>query len=134
MFRFRLLSILISPVALTGCREAAAPVVTTRKVEPVNVTVTPVAGASWDRVVSIVGTLYPKDEATVASEVEGMVQKTLVDFGDRVTDGQQIALLDAATYNADLQREQGATARAQANPPRSRVWPRRCARGGRMWW
>ena len=48
------------------------------------VSVVAATNVAWDRTVSIVGTLFPKDEATIAAQVEGTVEKTLVDFGDRV--------------------------------------------------
>jgi RND family efflux transporter MFP subunit len=115
MFRLHQTLIVAVAVALSACHDTSAPAPAKKTPDPINVTVTPVAPASWDRTVSIIGTLFPKDEATVAAEVEAMVQKTSVEFGDRVTAGQVMAVLDAATYQADLQRELGAVARAQAN-------------------
>jgi len=68
-----------------------------------------------DRSLDIWGTLYAKDEATIGAEVEGKVEKTLVDFGDRVTAGQELASIDTATYEA-LARQAGANlAKAQAS-------------------
>jgi RND family efflux transporter MFP subunit len=78
------------------------------------VTVATVTNAMWDRTVSIVGTVFSKDEAEVAAQVEGMVEKTLVDFGDRVKAGQELALIDTATHEANLQAAIGESARAQA--------------------
>ena len=59
------------------------------------VTVATVTNALWDRTVSIVGTLYPKDEALVSAQVDGMVENTLVDFGDRVKAGQKARSSDS---------------------------------------
>ncbi len=53
-----------------------------------------------DRTLPIVGTLFAKDEATLGAEVEGQVEKTLVDFGDRVKAGQELASIDTASYQA----------------------------------
>ena len=53
-----------------------------------------------DRTLPIVGTLFAKDEATIGAEVEGSVEKTLVDFGDRVKAGQELALIDTKSYEA----------------------------------
>lgn len=78
------------------------------------VTVAAVTNVAWDRTVSIVGTLFPKDEAQVSAQVEGMVEKTVVDFGDRVKAGQELAEIDTKTYEANLQAAIGNTARAQA--------------------
>lgn len=66
----------------------------------VPVTIGVVAAVRMDRTVPIVGTLFPKDEATIASEVEGKVEKTTVDFGDRVRAGQELAHIDTTTYSA----------------------------------
>jgi membrane fusion protein (multidrug efflux system) len=78
------------------------------------VTVATVTNVAWDRTVSIVGTLFPKDEALVSAQVEGMVEKTVVDFGDRVKAGQELAEIDTKTYEANLQAAIGNTARSQA--------------------
>jgi len=68
--------------------------------EGVPVTVAKAETVTADRAIPIVGTLYPKDEATVGAEVEGRVEKTTVDFGDRVTEGQELAQIDTAAYEA----------------------------------
>jgi len=78
------------------------------------VTVTTVSNALWDRTVSIVGTLYPKDEATIAAQVEGSVEKTLVDFGDRVQADQELASVDTGSYEALQQQAIGNLAKAEA--------------------
>ena len=79
------------------------------------VTVTAVTNVLWDRTVSIVGTLYPKDEATIAAQVEGTVEKTLVDFGDRVKSEQDLAFVDTASYAALLEQAVGNLAKAEAS-------------------
>lgn len=71
--------------------------------------------AAWDRTVTIVGTLYPKDTATVAAEVEGVVERTTVDFGDRVKAEQPLAFIDTASYEAQLAQQAGNVARAEAS-------------------
>jgi len=62
-----------------------------------------------------VGTLYPKDEAAIAARVEGQVEKTLVDFGDRVRTDQDLAFIDTASYEAQLEQAVGNLAKAEAN-------------------
>jgi membrane fusion protein (multidrug efflux system) len=74
-----------------------------------------VTNVAWDRTVSIVGTLYPKDEAAIAARVEGQVEKTLVDFGDRVRTNQDLAFIDTASYEAQLEQAVGNFAKADAN-------------------
>lgn len=82
--------------------------------ETVTVTVVPVETIRLDRTIPIVGTLYPKDEATIAAEVEGRVEKTLVDFGDRVTGGQELAQIDTITYEALANQAAANLAKAKA--------------------
>jgi len=69
----------------------------------------------WDRTVSIIGNLYPKDEASLAAEVDGVVERTLVDFGDRVSTGQDLAFIDTASYEALAEQAAGNLARAEAS-------------------
>lgn len=70
---------------------------------------------NWDRTVAIVGTLYPKDTAQIGARVEGQVESTLVDFGDRVASGQELARIDTTTHEARLQQAVGARGKAEAN-------------------
>jgi membrane fusion protein (multidrug efflux system) len=62
-----------------------------------------------------VGTLYPKDTATIAAQVDGAVERTFVDFGDRVKSNQDLAFIDTASYEAQLTQQAGNLARAAAN-------------------
>ncbi len=94
-----------SPAAPDKPQRNAAIAVATAKVEVVPL----------DRTLPVVGTLFPKDEATVGAQVEGQVQKTLVDFGDRVTEGQEIALIDTDSYQAAARQAAANLAKAQAN-------------------
>ena len=113
--RFNRLTASALALVLAACGEQAPPPAKDRKAAAVPVTVAKVTNVAWDRTVSIVGTLFPKDEATLAAEVEGFVEKTFVDFGERVTNEQPLALIAGATYEAQLQERQGNLARAQAN-------------------
>jgi len=67
-----------------------------------------------DRTLSIVGTLFAKDEATIGAEVEGRVEKTMVEFGDRVAAGQEIAFIDTASYEALARQAAANVAKARA--------------------
>src|ERR1051325_210489 len=86
-----------------------------RRAEATPVTVTAVTNVAWDKTTAIIGTLYAKDEAIIAAQVEGMVERTLVDFGDRVRSNQSLAFIDTASYEAQLQQTKGALAKAEAN-------------------
>jgi membrane fusion protein (multidrug efflux system) len=68
-----------------------------------------------DRTLPVVGTLFAKDEATLGAEVEGKVEKTLVDFGDRVQAGQELALIDTTSYEALARQAAATVAKARAS-------------------
>jgi membrane fusion protein (multidrug efflux system) len=66
--------------------------------------------------------LYAKDEATIAAQVDGQVEKTRVDFGDRVSEGQELALIDTTSYEslarqsaANLEKARASAANAEQN-------------------
>ena len=68
-----------------------------------------------DRSLTIVGTLFAKDEATIGAQVEGQVEKTRVDFGDRVTTGQELALIDTTSYEAQARQSAANVTKAKAS-------------------
>src|SRR5262245_10533914 len=68
-----------------------------------------------DRTLPIVGTLFPKDEATLGAEVEGKIEATMAEFGDRLTNGQAIAQIDTTTYEAMERQAAANLARVKAN-------------------
>lgn len=102
-------------ITICGCKPAASVASRPQRAEATLVSVAAVTNVAWDRTVSIVGTLYPKDEAAIASQVEGQVEKTLVDFGDRVRTNQELAFIDTASYEAQLEQAAGNLAKAEAN-------------------
>ena len=61
-----------------------------------------------DRFVDAVGTLDPNEEVVVSNQVEGIVQKVLVDLGDSVKAGQVIAELDTRELQLAVQQQQAA--------------------------
>lgn len=95
-----LLTSLLLTLAASGCSRDAARNAASAPTPPVPVTVSPSTEVRMDRTLPIVGTLFAKDSATVAAEVEGRVEKTMAEFGDRVKEGQEIALVDTDTYAA----------------------------------
>ncbi len=99
----------------SGCQRAVVARQKPQPPEATAVTVATVTNAAWDKTVSIVGTLYPKDEAAVAAQVEGQVEQTLVDFGDRVRSNQDLAFIDTALYDAQLEQAVGNLVKAEAN-------------------
>src|SRR6266576_3363100 len=77
-----------------------------------------VARVDWrpmERAVQVVGTLSAHDEATVAAQVAGQLEKSLVDLGDRVTTGQEMVLIDVTAYEALVRQSAANLARATAS-------------------
>src|SRR5439155_962505 len=100
---------------LTGCTRETANHGKERRAEALPVAIATVTNVAWDRAVSIIGTLYAKDEATLGAQVEGSVEQTLVDFGDRVQTNQDLAFIDTGSYEAQLEQAVGNLAKADAN-------------------
>jgi HlyD family secretion protein len=65
--------------------------------------------------VTATGTLNPVVNVTVGSQVSGRVNSLYVDFNSQVTNGQVIAEIDPANYQAALQQATADLANAQAN-------------------
>jgi membrane fusion protein, multidrug efflux system len=105
----------LAVAAFCGCRRDTPAGTSPQRAEATPVTVAVVTNVAWDRTVSIVGTLFPKDEAAIASRVDGQVESTLVDFGDRVRNDQDLAFIDTASYEAQLEQVVGNLAKAEAN-------------------
>lgn len=110
-----LIGCVLAVAAFCGCRRDTPAGAKPQRPEATPVTVAVVTNVAWDRTVSIVGTLFPKDEAAIASRVDGQVESTLVDFGDRVRTDQDLAFIDTASYEAQLEQAVGNLAKAEAN-------------------
>ena len=102
-------------LVLPGCSKSPAQPTTVVRDDSVPVTVAAVTLAPLDRTLEIVGTLYPRNEGTVAAQVDGQVEKTLVDFGDQVVAGQELALIDTASHEALAALAAANVAKARAN-------------------
>ena len=100
---------------LAGCSKSGEKPVKVEAEKAVPVTVASVETVPLDRALSIVGTLFAKDEATIAAQVEGQVEKTRVDFGDRVNEGQELALIDTTSYESLARQSAANLAKARAS-------------------
>jgi RND family efflux transporter MFP subunit len=67
-----------------------------------------------ERSLVVVGSLAAREEAVIAAQVAGQIEQCRVELGDLVTNGQEIALIDTAAYEARLRQ-------VQANLERARV-------------
>jgi len=67
-----------------------------------------------ERSLQVVGTLAARDEATVAAQVSGQIEKLHVDLGDTVTNGQELVSIDTTSYEALVRQSAANLARANA--------------------
>jgi len=67
------------------------------------------------QLVTATGTLNPVTNVTVGSQISGIIQTLNADFNTRVTSGQVVAQLDAATYRANVASAEGDLANANAS-------------------
>ena len=81
---------------------------------PLQYETTLVTRGELTQVVTASGQLNPLVKVEVGSQISGIIQKLSVDFNSPVTEGQVIAQLDAATYEANLIQAQGNLANAKA--------------------
>ena len=109
-----LVALLLVTSGLTACQKSAGPAAA-RHEDAVPVTVAPVELITLDRTIPVVGTLFAKDEATISAEVEGKVERTMAEFGDRLTNGQVIAQIDTESYQALAQQADANLAKAKAS-------------------
>jgi RND family efflux transporter MFP subunit len=100
---------------LVSCGPAANPESSRPQTAPRAVRVARAELRPMERAVLVVGTLAARDEATVAAQVAGQLERIPVDLGDRVTAGQELALIDTAAYEALLRQSAASLARAKAS-------------------
>ena len=74
-----------------------------------------IARGELTQLVTATGTLNPVTNVTVGSQISGIIQTLNADFNTRVTRGQIVAQLDAATYKANVAAAEGDLANARAN-------------------
>jgi RND family efflux transporter MFP subunit len=74
----------------------------------------PVEQKQIRRNVEAVGSLFPLEEVTVSSEVEGRVEQVLVDVGDRVTAGQTIVKVVPTELQLTLDQQRASLQQARA--------------------
>ncbi len=116
-FRVATLALLlsVSPGCLTSCSKAPAQSAKAPRDNSIPVTVVKVEVAPLDRTLPVVGTLTPRTEAAIAAQVEGQVQKTVVDFGEQVVVSQELALIDTDSYEALARQSDAEVAKAKAS-------------------
>lgn len=102
-------------ILVTGCDDAAArrpPA--DQSTEAIDVSLGPVRiGTTW-RTVSVTGTLFGEEEATIASKLSGRVEAVLADVGDLAPSGSVLARIETRDYELALLEAQAALASSLA--------------------
>jgi multidrug efflux pump subunit AcrA (membrane-fusion protein) len=113
-----LLLALLSGVAV-GCAPGGANESSSRAQEPVKARVVAVVSRTVQRDVEAVGSLFPYEEVTVSSEVEGRIDRVYVDVGDRVAPGRPLVKIIPIELSLTLDQEQAALRQIEARlaPP-----------------
>lgn len=102
-------------LGLWGCGKSDQPRTETSNAAPRAVRVTRAELRPMDRVLHVVGTLSAAEETTVSAQVAGQIEKYRVDLGDRVSAGQELALIDTTAYEALARQSAANLAKAQAS-------------------
>jgi len=106
-------ALFLALAALAGCSKGRASENDPHRA--VRARVVPVEVRQVPRVVESVGSLFPFEEVTVSSEVEGRVDRVLTDIGDRVRAGQPLVEVAPLELELALQQERAALQQARAN-------------------
>jgi RND family efflux transporter MFP subunit len=98
----------------SGCRPDA----TRAKagLEPLKVKVSPVEARSWEKTLTVLGSLEATDRSTLSTKNAGRLRSLQVEVGDRVVAGQTLAQIEPRDFELRLQQ-----ARAQLAQARARV-------------
>src|ERR1051325_2207287 len=101
-------------LALVSCEKSGKPEAGRTEAAPRPVRVARAELRPLERSIGVVGTLAAHDEATVAAQVLGQIETVTVDVGDRVTAGQELALIDTTSYDALARQSAANLAKATA--------------------
>ena len=113
----RSLSVAILSCFILGsasCSKTSGKAVDGGSPRPISVRVLPVELKQTRRNVESVGSLFPLDEVTVSSEVEGRVEQVLVDVGDHVSAGQTIVKVVPTELQLTLDQQRASLQQARA--------------------
>jgi len=97
-----------------SCSKTSGKAVDNASPRPLSVRVLQVEKKQVRRNVESVGSLFPLDEVTVSSEVEGRVDQVLVDVGDHVSAGQTIVKVVQTELQLTLDQQRASLQQARA--------------------
>ncbi|MSU58071.1 MAG: efflux RND transporter periplasmic adaptor subunit [Pedosphaera sp.] len=114
-FGFNHLTLLAAlPLALASCGKSDTGKPARPEAAPRAVRVTRAELRPMERALRVVGTLLAHEEATIAAQVAGQIETNHVDLGDRVTAGQELALIDTTSYEALVRQSAAMLTKATA--------------------
>jgi membrane fusion protein, multidrug efflux system len=108
------LTIICSALASTSCSKGASGKQIDAPVRPIAVRSIQLAPRDIRRNIESVGSLFPYEEVTVSSEVEGKVDQVLVDVGDHVSTGQAIVRIQPTELQLNLEQQRASMRQARA--------------------
>jgi membrane fusion protein (multidrug efflux system) len=98
----------------SGCTNPQANSAKAAFSKPVLVHIYSVHEETTRRPVQAVGSLFALEESTLSAQVEGRVDKVLVDVGDVVSEGQPLVFLDQRELQFEVERQQGVVKQVRA--------------------
>jgi RND family efflux transporter MFP subunit len=98
----------LAAVALAGCGKETPHKAPEAKGPPVAVRTMPVTRADWAARYEATGTVRARTEAALSAKVMGYVREVRAQAGDRVREGQVLAVLDARDLDTDVRRAEAA--------------------------
>src|SRR6185436_2425196 len=101
-------------VVAESCSRTSGKQVDSVAARPIAVRMIPVEQKQLRRNVESVGSLFPRDEVTVSSEVEGRVEQVVVDVGDHVSAGQTIVKVVPTELQLTLDQQRASLQQARA--------------------
>jgi membrane fusion protein, multidrug efflux system len=112
-------ALMLSTLALVACARGGADQSSTADA-PALVRAAPVTDTVIARPIVATGTVAPKDEVALGFKIGGVIDRILVDAGDRVRAGQMLASLDLREIDAGLAKARSSAAKAERDLARAR--------------
>jgi RND family efflux transporter MFP subunit len=104
----------LAAVAAGGCSKSPAASVLGDAAHPTPVHFYTVAEETARRRIQAVGSLFPLEESTLSSQVDGRVDNVLADVGDTVKEGQPLITLDPRELQFEVDRQRGIVTQVRA--------------------
>ena len=110
-----LFSALAAPLLVgAGCSRTQPSSVRGDAANPIAVRIYPVQEEVVRRRVQAVGSLYALEESTISAEVEGRIERVLVDVGDMVREGQTLVTLEKTEFEYERDRQRATVRQVRA--------------------